>query len=126
MGYRPTFLTPEALAKWIPELRRQHKMYVFYKTPEWVKLRGDILEAAHYECEDCKKKSPAVITRATCVHHEREVERWPELALSTFYIDEHGQKKQQLHALCARCHNDRHDRSFKGATKPEPLTPERW
>lgn len=126
MGDRPTFLTPEALSRWLPELRKQNKMYLFYHTPEWRHLRGQVLEANHYECEDCRRKSPAVITRATTVHHEMTVERHPELALSTFFIDDLGARRQQLWALCSDCHNARHERFVCGDDKNDLLTPERW
>ncbi|MCD8198236.1 MAG: HNH endonuclease [Lachnospiraceae bacterium] len=103
-------------------------MYKFYQTPEWKALRVRVLQANHGECEDCRCKSPSVITPAVTVHHDKEVDRFPELALSTFWIDAKGRKHQQLFALCNNCHNKRHDRYFDGHKREdeEPLTPERW
>ncbi|MCD8191124.1 MAG: hypothetical protein LUD78_13080 [Clostridiales bacterium] len=125
---RPDYLTPEALRKWIPALAAEGKLYQFYKTPEFRQLREQVLAAAHGECEDCRVKTPAVISPATEVHHDRPVKDYPELALSLYYIDSHGVKRKQLWALCEDCHNRRHGRFGYGSGKPAspPLTPERW
>lgn len=125
---RPVYLTPAALAVWLPKLYACGKQYKFYKTPEWKQLRRQVLEANHYECEDCRAQSPTKITRAVTVHHDRTTEKFPELALSMYWIDNHGQKHQQLFALCEDCHNKRHDRFGygNGQEKEPPLTPERW
>ena len=126
---RPEYLTPEALRRWIPELVREGRLYRFYQTPEFRALRAQVLAAAHGECEDCRAMSPARITRATTVHHDREVKRCPELALSLYWLDRHGKKHRQLWALCEDCHNRRHGRFGYGTqAEPEtpPLTPERW
>lgn len=125
---RPVYLTPYTLSIWIPQLAAEKKLYKFYKTPEFQALRKQVLAANHYECEDCRAKSPTVITRATEVHHDREVKRYPELALSLYYIDSHGRKRKQLYALCEDCHNARHNRMghHAGDTPGATLTPERW
>lgn len=126
---RPEHLTPEALRRWIPALDRAHKLYRFYQTPEFRALRAEVLAAAHGECEDCRAKSPSVIRPATTVHHDREVRRYPELALSLYWLDKHGKKHRQLWALCEDCHNRRHSRFGYGerpAPETPPLTPERW
>lgn len=125
---RPDFLTPEALRRWIPALAAEGRLYRFYKTPEFRQLRESVLSAAHHECEDCRAKTPAVISLATEVHHDRPVREFPELALSLYWIDQHGMKHKQLWALCADCHNRRHGRfgHGSGVPEPKPLTPERW
>lgn len=122
---KPTYLTPASLAVWIPALYAAGKQYKFYKCPEWKDLRRRVLEANHYECEDCRAQSPTKITRAVTVHHDKETKFYPELALSTFWIDSNGMKHQQLFALCEDCHNKRHDR-FGHEKKPKPLTEEKW
>ncbi|MCD8384619.1 MAG: HNH endonuclease [Clostridiales bacterium] len=125
---RPDHLTPEALRRWIPALAAEGKLYRFYKSPEFRQLRADVLRAAHWECEDCRARSPSAIRPAVTVHHDRPVRQYPELALSWYWVDEHGQKHKQLWALCEDCHNRRHDRFGYGNGKPPepPLTPERW
>lgn len=127
---RPEYLTPNALKRWIPELVSNGRMYQFYKTPEFRALRQQVLAAAHGECEDCRARSPSIIRPATTVHHDREVEQYPELALSLYWIDRSGQKHQQLWALCGDCHNRRHNRFGYGdqpqRKEQKPLTPERW
>ena len=125
---RPEHLTPDALRRWIPALVRANRLYRFYKTPEFLHLRPDVIAAAHGECEDCRAKSPSEVTPATCVHHDKPVKLFPELALSWYWIDNKGRKHKQLWALCEDCHNRRHDRFGYGPGKPVslPLTPERW
>ena len=104
---------PHALAACIRELIKQHKLYLFYKSPEWLALRDEVLREAHYECEECKEKSPSIFSQAVTVHHEMEVKDHPELALSRTYRDEQGETKRNLFALCSRCHNEKHHR-FRG------------
>lgn len=124
---RPTYLTPASLAVWLPKLYACGKQYKFYKTPEWKRLRRQVLEANHYECEDCRAQSPTKITRATTVHHDRETEKFPELALSLYWVDGYGGRHQNLFALCDDCHNRRHGRfGYDKKEKEAPLTEERW
>lgn len=114
----------KTLAEWIRELIQTGKLYLFYKSPEWISLRAEVLSDAHFECAGCLRKSPAKYTRATTVHHKREVKSYPELAL-TRYIIEEGKIVELIEADCDRCHNVEHER-FKG-TKPAPqLNEERW
>lgn len=112
------------LAKWIRALYSEGKIYIFYKSPEWIGLRNRILEKDHYECVDCREKGR--YTRAKLVHHEREVRDYPELAMSEFFIDEEGQTQRQLVSLCMDCHERRHERAFKGQKSKKWTNTERW
>jgi 5-methylcytosine-specific restriction protein A len=117
---------PHALAACIRELLKQHKLYLFYKSPEWLSIRDEVLASAHYECEECKEMSPSVYSQAVTVHHEMEVKDNPELALSKTYRDSDGNVKRNLVALCARCHNKKHHRFYGSTSIKDPLTIERF
>lgn len=117
---------PHALAACIRELIKQHKLYLFYKSPEWLALRDEVLREAHYECEECREKSPSIYSQAFTVHHEMEVKDHPELALSKTYRDSEGNVKRNLFALCARCHNEKHHRFRGNINSKTPLTEERF
>ena len=94
----------------------------FYKTPAWRKLRAEILKQDKYECQLCKKRG--YYRRANTVHHIKPIEKYPELALSKYYIDENGKKQRNLISVCRECHEREHE--YRQNEKPEPLTPERW
>jgi 5-methylcytosine-specific restriction endonuclease McrA len=117
---------PHALVACIRDLIKQHKLYLFYKSPEWLSLRDEVLREAHYECEECKEKSPSIYSQAVTVHHEMEVKDHPELALSKTYRDGQGNVKRNLVALCARCHNEKHHRFRGNIYSKAPLTEERF
>ena len=74
-----------ALDAWIRELIREDKIYLFYKTDEWLDLRADVMRDAHNECQHCLKEG--IYTRAEMVHHINEVRKRPDLALTREYID---------------------------------------
>lgn len=114
------------VAQWVAELRdTEHTCGRFYRSGVWRSKRRQVLEDAHWECEDCKANSPAVYTRATVVHHVLHLVDRPDLALSDWYVDEDGERHRQLVPLCRECHERRHGRS-RGCTKSAPLTEERW
>lgn len=117
---------PHALSSCIRDLTRQHKLYLFYKSPEWLSLRDEVLRDAHFECEECKKKSPSIYSQAVTVHHEMEVKDNPELALSKSYRDVNGDIKRNLIALCSRCHNKKHRRFSGNIYTKKPVTEERF
>lgn len=113
-----------SLAAWIRELMRTNKLYQFYKTMEWRSLRDEVMADHHWECERCE--SQGKLTRAVTVHHEYEVRKHPELALTRWVTEPDGTKREVLHPLCNQCHNDVHGRTLKGQTPKVPLTEERW
>lgn len=116
------------LARWIRSLIKENKLYRFYQTEDWKRLRDAVLMDAHYECEDCVKRGK--YSRATLVHHEMEVKKRPDLALSKFYRDARGNLKKNLWALCFACHERRHDRAWSGQgearNEEKQLNEERW
>lgn len=113
-----------SLAQWIRELESQDKLYTFYNSPEWKRLRAQVLAEAHHECQECIKHGR--YTRATTVHHINEVKVRPDLALSRWY-KVGDEMRPNLVALCHRCHDDAHDR-MRGSKPKEPsfTNVERW
>lgn len=96
----------------------------FYRTEDWRELRADVLEDFHNECQDCLKRGE--YTRANCVHHVNEVRHRPDLALSRWYVDEHGKQQPNLVPLCKTCHNIVHDKLYKYAREGKFDNEERW
>lgn len=112
------------LATYIRRLIKEDKIAEFYGTEDWKALRQEVLEELHYECQDCLKKGK--YTRADCVHHVNEVRKRPDLALSKFYIDQHGNEQRQLKPLCNTCHNIEHDKLGEWQRKDKFVNRERW
>jgi len=100
-----------ALDAWIRELIRENKIYLFYKTDEWLNLRAEVMRDAHYECQHCLKDG--IYKRAEMVHHINEVRIRPDLALTREYIDAITKEiKINLVALCNACHEKEHPDRF--------------
>lgn len=111
------------LQKYIDHIH-EGKEHLFYISRLWRKVREDVLREHHYECQDCRKRGR--YTRATTVHHEKELRDFPELAVSKTYVDERGEEKRQLTPLCDECHKKRHAKYINWKERAEPLTEERW
>lgn len=73
----------------------------FYHTPAWRRLRIQALERDHYLCQACLRKKR--FTKATEVHHIKEVEDFPELALTL----------SNLESLCWPCHEETKNKTGK-------------
>ena len=100
-----------ALDAWIRELIREDKIYLFYKTDEWLDLRADVMRDAHNECQHCLKEG--IYKRAEMVHHINEVRKRPDLALTRVYTDPiTHENKNNLVALCNSCHEKEHPDRF--------------
>ena len=112
------------LATYIRHLIRDNEVELFYKTKEWLKLREEVLQDYHYECNECLKRG--IYTRADCVHHINEVRYRPELALSKHYLDKNGTKRANLVPLCNVCHNVVHDKLGNYRKKNKFTNKERW
>lgn len=110
----------QQLVQWINELIKQDKVYLFYLSKEWKKLKKEVLKEQHNECQECLKKG--ILSKARTVHHINEVKKRPNLALSKIYLDDKGIERMQLEAICEECHNKIHNRF----TKKPPLTEEWW
>lgn len=93
------------LKQWIDELIEKDELWRFYKSKEFMKLKGQILKSQHYECQICREQG--IITRADTVHHVQYVRTHPELALSEYY-EFNGELKRNLIAVCKSCHNKIH------------------
>jgi 5-methylcytosine-specific restriction enzyme A len=98
----------------------------FYDSGSWKQLRAEVKKRDNYECQECKRQGRVKIDTneysesakrkkiQLVVHHIKELEHHPELAL---YID-------NLETVCVDCHNKEHGRSFD---KKEPKwNDEKW
>ena len=100
-----------ALDVWIRQLIREDKIYLFYKSDDWLELRDDVMKDAHYECQYCLKNG--IYKRAEMVHHINEVRKRPDLALTRDFIDPITHEKIiNLVALCNSCHEKEHPDRF--------------
>lgn len=110
----------------------EKEKHSFYHSAAWLHKRVVILKRDHYECQSCRQRITKAneegrqlhgwemyLNKATCVHHIKELEDHPELALDD----------DNLVSLCDRCHNEKHGRTanklFTRARK-KPITEERW
>ena len=101
------------------------KLERFYQTEEWKKLRLEVLEYFHNECQHCLKRGR--YSKAKCVHHVNHVKNRPDLALSRYFVDEKGQKQLQLVPLCDTCHNLEHpEKLMTEKQKNRFVNEERW
>lgn len=103
-------MTEIELAKWIDHLIQTNNIHAFYISDLWLKIRDEILDEQHHECQICKSKG--LYNEAVTVHHKKYVRQYPELSLT----------KDNLIAVCKECHYDIHHRA---ETKPQ-LNMERW
>lgn len=68
----------------------------FYHTREWRKMRAEILERDHGQCQRCRAMGR--YRKAVTVHHVKHLKDAPELALT----------EDNLMSLCQECHEDMH------------------
>lgn len=102
------------LVNWIKNLIRNHNVHKFYISHEWKKLRRDVLEDQHNECQICKAKG--LYSDAVTVHHIKHLKEYPQFALT----------KSNLIAVCRQCHNDLHPEKHKGKKKERFINEEKW
>ena len=100
----------------------------FYKSAAWRRLRGKVLAEFHFESYDELRASPARYVPATCVHHDRYVDKYPGWALSEWWLDNDGTIRRNLFPLSHDAHDTRHGRcgSRARAETVNPLTDEWW
>lgn len=99
--------------------------HAFYTSSQWYHKRDEILAMDHYECVICRSRGR--YTPAVLVHHVNHLKDRPDLALSTYYFDENGNRHRQLVSVCRACHETVcHPDRIKKKKKKKPLTPERW
>ena len=82
----------------------------FYQSAAWRRLRTKVLEEFHYESQDELHATPARYVRATCVHHDRFVDKYPGWALSEWWTDSDGIVRRNLIPLSHDAHDERHRR----------------
>lgn len=111
-------------AEKIRVLIQNDEVHKFYESKEWRRLRKKILSKHKTECQICKKKGK--YTKATHVHHEKHVRKYPELALSEMYYDYVSEEeKENLISVCRQCHETEcHPERF--VKEIVELTEERW
>jgi 5-methylcytosine-specific restriction endonuclease McrA len=114
-------MTEEQCGKWVSKLIAEDRLDKFYNSPQWRKLRKEVIAENKNECQDCKAKG--YYTKANTVHHQQYVRKHPRLALSRTYTFQ-GKEYINLVPLCHDCHEVRHGYRQK-ERKPE-LTQERW
>ena len=111
----------DKLEQWIKELMQQDKLWKFYKSKEFIKVKKEVMKEQKNECQECLKQGK--ITLADTVHHVQFVRKYPSLALSKYYFYK-GKQYKNLVAVCKSCHNKLHpEKSF--AKKPK-LNEEKW
>lgn len=96
----------------------------FYLSKEWRKLRREVLQKYKNECQIHKAKGQ--YRRATHVHHEFHLDKYPEYALMEFVKLPDGTLKRNLTPVCKDCHETVCHPERLRWNKKEPLTEERW
>ena len=96
----------------------------FYRSKEWEYIRNERLKLDNFECQQCKREGFVKVDSKKVegkrkeivlnVHHIKEIEFHPELALE---ID-------NLETLCIHHHNKVHGKGFK--PKKKRWNDERW
>lgn len=96
----------------------------FYASLGWEEIREQALIRDNRECQECKRNGLVTVDSikeegknkeiVLNVHHIKEIETHPDLALEL----------DNLETLCVSCHNKVHDKGFK-AKKPK-WDDERW
>lgn len=94
----------------------------FYTHRAWRRKKRAVLKRFNYECQMCKKRKK--IKRAYVVHHVKPLRKFPELALSDYYVDETGHQQIQLLPLCFQCHEEIEGRGKKKVV--DEWADERW
>ncbi len=98
----------------------------FYNSGAWKSLRIDALHKCNHECQRCKRLGRVTIDTneknkndrkkiQLIVHHIKELEHYPELALEL----------DNLEVQCVDCHNETHGRVF-GVKRNKWKHDERW
>ena len=100
----------------------RYKPNPFYVSPEWRRLRKQVLASDRGECLDCRRRG--YYNKANTVHHVMHLDKHPELALSVEYVDSDGQTQRNLVSLCHECHEARH--GYRRKDGGHPLTKEWW
>ena len=96
------------------EYKTREQKSKFYNSGEWKRMRKRILDRDNHECQECKRNGVVFIDTyelnktgkrkkiKLIVHHKKELEFHPELALD----------EDNLEVVCVNCHNKEHDRYY--------------
>jgi 5-methylcytosine-specific restriction enzyme A len=108
------------------EYKTKEQKRKFYDSGLWKQLRAEVKKRDNYECQECKRQGRVKIDMneysesakrkkiQLVVHHIKEIEHHPELAL----------ERENLETVCVDCHNKEHGRLFD---KKEPKwNDEKW
>lgn len=87
---------------------------IFYKSWSWRQKRKQILQRDNFECQRCK--SQGRMSKATTVHHKKELKERPDL----------GMDQDNLTSVCFACHNEIHERFGGAISEPRIDIPEKW
>ena len=110
--------------EWLQKLIADGDIHEFYISPEWQRLRKEVLKEQRKECQCHKERGE--YCKANHVHHVNYVRIHPELALSKWYKNGNGVIKRNLIAACKMCHETVCHPERLRWNKKDPLTPERW
>lgn len=90
----------------------------FYDSGKWRTLSKKIKQRDNGECQECKRNGLVTLDDKNLqsetakrkkiqlvVHHIKELERHPELALDA----------DNLETICVNCHNKEHGRGYRGS-----------
>lgn len=98
----------------------------FYNSTNWNELRQQALERDNYECQECKRQGLVHVDSIKVegerksvelnVHHIKEIEDHPELALEL----------DNLETLCIYHHNVIHGKGFKSQKPNKWEHDEKW
>lgn len=112
----------DELEEWIRHLISVKQVNKFYKSPSWIKVKGEVLQEQKHSCQECLKVGK--ITKTNTVHHVQFVRKHPRLALSKYYTHK-GKQYRNLIAVCPECHNKLHPEKIK-KKKDKFVNEERW
>lgn len=97
------------------EYKTKEQKRIFYNSMAWRRLRDMVRKRDNNECQVCKREGKVFIDTnernktgkrkkiALVVHHIKELEDYPELALDI----------NNLETCCVHCHNKTHDRYYQ-------------
>lgn len=110
----------------LKQYKTEAEKKAFYNSMPWRRLREEAKKRDNYECQECKRqgfvnvdsiKEPGKRKKiALNVHHIKDIEEHPELAL---VLD-------NLETVCLYHHNLIHDKGFKPSEKKKVWDDERW
>lgn len=108
------------------EYKTDEQKMTFYNSTAWRTLRLAALKRDNNECQECKRQGLIHLdsikeegkrkTVELNVHHVKEIEDHPKLALE---ID-------NLETLCLFHHNEVHDKGFKPKKENKWINDEKW